>query len=285
MKNTATLLVDCPDQKGIVATISEFLYHHNANILHADQHQDGDLGLFLTRVEWDLSDFKLPTADFEKAFAPIAERFQMRWRLELSSRRQRVAIFVSQYDHCLADLLYRHESGELACEVPIIISNHRGAERLAEFHKIAFHFIVVEDGNKAEAERQQLALLKKHSIDLVVLARYMQILSPEFVAQYSQRIVNVHHSFLPAFSGARPYHRAFERGVKLIGATSHYVTEALDEGPIIEQDVERISHQDSPEDLVRKGRDIERRVLARAVSMHLGGRAFANAHKAVVFRD
>ncbi|HXI83373.1 MAG TPA: formyltetrahydrofolate deformylase [Verrucomicrobiae bacterium] len=283
MKNTATLLVDCPDQKGIVAAISEFLYHHSANILHADQHQDGDLGLFLTRVEWDLGDFTLPTADFGKAFASIAERFQMRWRLELSSRRQRVAIFVSQYDHCLADLLYRHESGELACEVPIIISNHRGAERLAEFHKIPFHFIPIEDGRKAEAERQQLALLKEHSVDLVVLARYMQILSPGFVAQYPQRIVNVHHSFLPAFSGARPYHRAFERGVKLIGATSHYVTDVLDEGPIIEQDVVRVSHRDQLEDLIQRGRDLEKVVLSRAVRWHIEHRILVYTKKTVVF--
>ena len=283
MKNTAILLVDCPDQKGIVATISEFLYHHNANILHADQHQDGDLGLFLTRVEWDLSDFKLPTADFAKAFAPIAERFQMRWRLELSSRRQRVAIFVSKDDHCLADLLYRHESGELACEVPVIISNHRVAERLAEFYKIPFHLIAIGDGQKNEAERQQLALLKEHSIDLVVLARYMQVLSPEFVARYPQRIVNVHHSFLPAFSGARAYHRAFERGVKLIGATSHYVTEALDEGPIIEQDVVRVSHRDQLADLIQRGRDLEKVVLSRAVRWHTEHRILVYGKKTVVF--
>jgi formyltetrahydrofolate deformylase len=283
MKNTGILLVDCPDQKGIVAAIAEFLYHHNANILHADQHQDGDLALFLTRVEWDLSDFKLPTADFEKAFAPIAARFQMRWRLELSSRRQRVAIFVSKDAHCLADLLYRHESGELACEVPVIISNHRGAERLAEFHKIPFHLIAMEDSHKKEAERQQLALLKKHSIDLVVLARYMQILSPEFVAQYSQRIVNVHHSFLPAFSGARPYHRAFERGVKLIGATSHYVTETLDEGPIIEQDVVRVSHRDQLADLIQRGRDLEKVVLSRAVRWHIEHRILVYGKRTVIF--
>ena len=283
MKNTGILLIDCPDQKGIVAAVSEFLYHYNANILHADQHQDGDLGLFLTRMEWDLIDFKLPTADFEKAFAPIAERFQMRWRLELSSRRLRVAIFVSKDDHCLADLLYRHESGELACEVPIIISNHRAAERLAEFHKIPFQLIAIEDGQKQEAERRQLALLKKHSIDLVVLARYMQILSPEFVAQYPQRIVNVHHSFLPAFSGARPYHRAFERGVKLIGATSHYVTETLDEGPIIEQDVVRVSHRDQLADLIQRGRDLEKVVLSRAVRWHIEHRILVYTKKTVVF--
>ena len=283
MKNTAILLIDCPDQRGIVAAVSDFLYHHNANILHADQHQDSDLNLFLTRVEWDLTGFELPMADFGKAFAPIAERFQMRWRLELSSRRPRVAIFVSKYDHCLADLLYRHESGELACEVALIFSNHPDAERLAEFHRIPLQVVAVEGGRKAEAERRQLALLKEQSIDLVVLARYMQILTGEFVAQYPQRIINVHHSFLPAFSGARPYHRAFERGVKLIGATSHYVTETLDDGPIIEQDVVRISHRDQLEDLIQKGRDLEKVVLSRAVRWHIEHRILVYAKKTVVF--
>jgi len=283
MKNTAILLIDCPDQKGIVAAVSDFLFRHQANILHADQHQDGDRGLFLTRVEWDLTGFGLAIADFEKAFAPLAEKFHMRWRLELSSRRQRAAIFVSKYDHCLADLLYRHESEELGCEIPLIISNHRAAERLAGFHQIPFHVIAVEEVGKEEAERRQLALLKENAIDLVVLARYMQILSAEFVTQFPQRIINVHHSFLPAFSGARPYQRAFERGVKLIGATSHYVTEALDEGPIIEQDVVRISHRDQLEDLVQKGRDLEKVVLSRAVRWHIEHRILVYAKKTVVF--
>ncbi len=181
MKNTAILLIDCPDQKGIVASVSELLFRHQANILHADQHQDSERGLFLTRVEWDLTGFGLAIADFGKAFAPVAEKFQMRWRLELSSKQQRVAIFVSKYDHCLADLLYRHESGELDCEIPLIISNHREAERLAGFHRIPFHVLAVEGRGKEEAERRQLALLKDNAIDLVVLARYMQILSPGFV--------------------------------------------------------------------------------------------------------
>jgi formyltetrahydrofolate deformylase len=283
MKNTAILLIDCPDQKGIVASVSEFLFRHQANILHADQHQDSDRGLFLTRVEWDLTGFGLAVGDFGKAFAPVAEKFKMRWRLELSSKRQRVAIFVSKYDHCLADLLYRHESGELDCEIPLIISNHRDAERLAGFHRIPFHVMAMEGAGKAKAERQQLAMLKENAIDLVVLARYMQILSPEFVAQYPQRIINVHHSFLPAFSGARPYQRAFERGVKLIGATSHYVTEVLDEGPIIEQDVVRISHRDQLDDLVQKGRDLEKVVLSRAVRWHIEHRILVYAKKTVVF--
>lgn len=283
MKNTAILLIDCPDRKGIVAAVADFLFNHNANILHADQHQDAEVGLFLMRVEWDLADFKLKISNFKSAFAPIAEKFQMRWRLELSSVRPRMAIFVSRYDHCLADLLYRHESGELACEVPVIISNHPDARRLAEFHRIPFHFIPVEADNKAEAERRQLALLEENAVDLVVLARYMQILSPEFVARYPQRIINVHHSFLPAFSGARPYHRAFERGVKLIGATSHYVTETLDEGPIIEQDVVRISHRDQLEDLIQRGRDLEKAVLSRAVRWHIEHRILVYAKKTVVF--
>jgi len=283
MKNTAILLIDCPDQKGIVAAVSDFLFRYQANILHADQHQDDDQNLFLTRVEWDLKEFGLPIADFGRAFAPVAEKFQMRWRLELSSKRQRAAIFVSKVDHCLADLLYRHESGELACEIPLIISNHHEAERLAGFHRIPFHMIAVDEVGKAEAERRQLTLLKDNAIDLVVLARYMQILSAEFVAQYPQRIINVHHSFLPAFSGARPYHRAFERGVKLIGATSHYVTETLDEGPIIEQDVVRISHRDQLEDLVQKGRDLEKVVLSRAVRWHIERRILVYSKKTVVF--
>ena len=283
MKNTAILLVDCPDQRGIVAAISDFLFRHNANILHADQHQDADLGLFLTRVEWDLEGFQMQPVDFHNNFASIAERFNMHWRLELSATRPRIAIFVSTYDHCLADLLYRHESGELNCEIPLIISNHREAERLAAFHKIPFHFLPVPKTAKSEAEREQLALVKKNSIDLLVLARYMQILSPEFVAQYPQRIINVHHSFLPAFSGARPYHRAFERGVKLIGATSHYVTEGLDDGPIIEQDVVRISHRDQLEDLIQKGRDLEKAVLSRAVRWHIEHRILVYAKKTVVF--
>jgi formyltetrahydrofolate deformylase len=283
MKNTAILLVDCPDRKGIVAAISDFLFRHNANILHADQHQDADLGLFLTRVEWDLAEFKLPVADFAEEFKSVAERFEMRWRLELSATRPKMAIFVSTYDHCLADLLYRHESGELNCEIPLIVSNHPDAERLAAFHKIPFHFLPVTEAAKPGAEREQLDLLKKHSIDLVVLARYMQILSAEFVAQYPQRIINVHHSFLPAFSGARPYHRAFERGVKLIGATSHYVTEILDDGPIIEQDVVRISHRDQLEDLIQKGRDLEKAVLSRAVRWHIEHRILVYAKKTVIF--
>ena len=280
---TAIVLIDCPDRRGIVAVVSDFLFRHNANILHADQHQDADLGLFLTRIEWDLSGFDLNVEGFARKFAPIARRFEMHWRLEFSEVRPRLAIFVSRYDHCLADLLYRRESGELDCEIPLVISNHPDSQRLAEFHRVSFHHIPTGSVSKQEVERKQLALLREHNIGLVVLARYMQILSPPFVRRYRQRIINVHHSFLPAFSGARPYHHAFERGVKLIGATSHYVTEKLDEGPIIEQDVVRISHRDQLQDLIQKGRDIEKAVLSRAVRWHIEHRILVYAKKTVVF--
>ncbi|HEY8117801.1 MAG TPA: formyltetrahydrofolate deformylase [Methylophilaceae bacterium] len=283
MKNTATLLVTCPDRKGLVAAIADFLYRNDANILHADQHQDAENNLFLMRVEWDLSGSALNSSNFAENFAPIAGRFDMQWQLKLSQKRPRMAIMVSQYDHCLADLLHRHQSGELACDIPLIISNHLDTKRLAEFYGIPFHHVAVTKETKAEAEARQFALFDEHEIDLIVLARYMQILSPDFVKRYPQRIINIHHSFLPAFIGARPYHRAFERGVKLIGATSHYVTEVLDEGPIIEQDIDRISHRDQVEDLIKKGRDLERMVLSRAVRWHIENRILLYANKTVIF--
>jgi len=283
MKNTATLLVTCPDRRGIVAAIADFLYQHNANILHADQHQDAENNLFLMRVEWDLTSSAINADNFAEYFTPIAERFEMQWQLKLAQKHSRMAIMVSQYDHCLVDLLHRHQSGELACEIPLIISNHLDTKRLAEFYGIPFHHIEVTKENKAEAEAKQFALFEQYEIDLIVLARYMQILSPEFVKRYPQRIINIHHSFLPAFIGARPYHRAFERGVKLIGATSHYVTEVLDEGPIIEQDIDRISHRDQVEDLIQKGRDLERIVLSRAVRWHVENRILLYANKTVIF--
>ncbi len=282
-KTTAILLVDCPDRKGLVAAIGEFLFKHNANILHADQHQDAELGLFFMRVEWDLADFDLSVQAFREKFAPLAAKFNMRWRLELSERKPRVAIFVSRYDHCLADLLYRHESGELACDIPLILSNHDDSRRLADFHRVPFHVLPVTAENKAQAEERQLALLREQRVDLIVLARYMQVLSPRFVKEYPSAIINVHHSFLPAFSGARPHHRAYQKGVKLIGATSHYVTDELDEGPIIEQDVVRVSHRDQLEDLIQKGRDLEKAVLSRAVRWHVEHRILVYANKTVVF--
>jgi formyltetrahydrofolate deformylase len=281
--NTATLLISCPDQKGLVATISNFLYTHGANILHADQHQDNDVGMFFMRVEWDLDGFELAEEALRAEFAPIAERFQMRWRLHYSAVKPKMAIFVSRYLHCLADLLYRHQIGELACSIPLVVSNHEDARALAEFHGVEFRHMPVDAATKAEVERKQVALLKERGVDVVVLARYMQVLSSYFVESFEGRIINVHHSFLPAFSGARPYQAAFQRGVKLIGATSHYVTEVLDDGPIIEQDVVRISHRDQVSDLVQKGRDLERIVLSRAVKWHLEHRILRYANKTVVF--
>jgi formyltetrahydrofolate deformylase len=283
MKNSAVLLITCPDRKGIVAAVAEFLYRHDANILHADQHQDAERGLFLMRVEWSLAGFNLDLAEFPRRFAPLADRFEMRWRLERSDHPLRVALFVSKYDHCLMDLLYRHQTGELPCDIPLIVSNHPEAERWASFYKVPFHLIPVPAGGKVEAEKKQIDLLAENKIDLVILARYMQVLSPEFVSKYPQRIINVHHSFLPAFMGARPYHRAFERGVKLIGATSHYVTDDLDEGPIIEQHVVRISHRDGLEDLLEKGRDLEKVVLSRAVRWHIDHRILVYDRKTVIF--
>jgi formyltetrahydrofolate deformylase len=276
-------LIDCPDAKGIVAAVAEFLYRHGANILHADQHQDAQRGLFLMRVEWDLGGFNLDPADFPQRFAPIADRFAMRWRIERSDRPHRVAIFVSKYDHCLVDLLYRRQSGELACEIPLILSNHPDAKRWAEFYGVPFHIIPISAASKAQAEARQIALLRENNIDLLILARYMQVLSPAFVAQYPLRIINVHHSFLPAFSGARPYQRAFERGVKLVGATSHYATTDLDEGPIIDQDVARVSHRDGLDEIIQKGRDLEKVVLSRAVRWHLDHRVLVYDNKTVVF--
>jgi formyltetrahydrofolate deformylase len=283
MKNTAVLLITCPDRKGIVYSVGEFLYKHNANILHADQHQDAERNLFFMRVEWDLSGFGLDLAEFPRRFAPLVDRFEMRWRLERSDQPLRVALFVSKYDHCLMDLLYRHQTGELPCKVPLIVSNHPLAEKWASFYGIPFHLVQVSAASKEEAERKQLELLAAEKIDLVVLARYMQVLSHEFVQRYPQRIINVHHSFLPAFMGAKPYHRAFERGVKLIGATSHYATEDLDEGPIIEQDVVRISHRDGLDNLLEKGRDLEKVVLSRAVRWHIDHRILVYDRKTVIF--
>jgi formyltetrahydrofolate deformylase len=281
MKDSAVLLIDCPDRKGLVARVSGLLYERGANILHADQHRDQELGLFFMRVEWELDGFDL--AAFKAVFAPMAAELGMTWKLTSSARPPRIALFCSQYLHCMADLLHRWRTGELVCEISVIVSNHREAENLAGFYGVPFEYIPVTAQTRAEAEAKQLELLARHNVELVVLARYMQILSPQFVARYPAAIINVHHSFLPAFTGAKPYHAAHARGVKLIGATSHYVTEVLDDGPIIEQDVARISHRDQVEDLVARGRDLERMVLSRAVRWHLDRRILCYGNKTVVF--
>ena len=281
MSETAILLIDCPDRKGLVAAVANLLYAHGANIIHAEQHQDPEAGLFFMRVEWTLDGFDLPA--FRSKFEPVALGLRMNWRLELSSDVPKVAIFVSQQLHCLVDLLYRQRTGELRCSIAAVVSNHTEAQAITEFHGAPFHYTPVAQTGKEEAERRQFALLDQTGAQFLVLARYMQILSPAFVRRFPHRIINVHHSFLPAFIGARPYHQAFQRGVKLIGSTSHYVTEALDDGPIIEQDVMRISHRDQVQDLAEKGRDLERMVLSRAVRWHLEHRILCYGNKTVVF--
>jgi formyltetrahydrofolate deformylase len=370
MKDSAVLLIDCPDQKGLVARVASLLYRHGANILHADQHQDHGLGLFFMRVEWGLdgaaesgasaaqpveevaktlgisseigekrfsgakarvdsiaatrglkppspsewgssaagevkSETPLYAAQpqvvppsqavarqqekpfdleaFKAEFATLAGELGMRWQLTSGERRPRMALFCSQYLHCMADLLHRWRTGELHCEIPVIISNHRDVANLAAFYGVPFEHIPVTAATRAKAEARQLEVLAREGIELVVLARYMQILSPGFIARYPAAIINVHHSFLPAFIGAKPYHAAHARGVKLIGATSHYVTEVLDDGPIIEQDVARVSHRDQVEDLVERGRDLERMVLSRAVRWHLDRRILCYGNKTVIF--
>ncbi|HTQ97647.1 MAG TPA: formyltetrahydrofolate deformylase [Candidatus Acidoferrum sp.] len=283
MQNTAILLVQCPDRKGLDATIAEFIYRYEGNILHFEQHQAGEERFYLARVEWDLDGFSLDLKDFDGAFGPIAHKFGMNWAMRLGNYRPRVAIFVSKYDHCLVDLLYRQRNGELACEFPLIISNHPETERHADFYGVPFHLIPVTKENKEQAEAQQMALLEENKIDLVVLARYMQVLSSNFIARYPQPIINIHHSFLPAFVGGKPHHQAHERGVKLTGATAHYVTEVLDDGPIIEQGVVRISHRDSLEDMVEKGRDVEKVVLSRAVRWHIESRILLYGRRTIIF--
>jgi formyltetrahydrofolate deformylase len=283
MDESAILLLHSADRKGLVSTIANFLFVHGGNILHADQHQDAELGLFFMRIEWSLRDFDLDELQFREAFTPLAQDSGLNWQVTFGRRQVQVALLVSRYQHCLMDLLYRHQIGELNCSIALIISNHEDARPLAEFYRVPFQHIPVAASTKDSDERLQLELLRQHAVELVVLARYMQVLSARFVASYPRRIINVHHSFLPAFVGAKPYHGAYERGVKLIGATSHYVTEVLDEGPIIEQDVARISHRDRLEDLISKGRDLEKVVLSRAVRWHLEHRILCYGNKTVVF--
>jgi formyltetrahydrofolate deformylase len=285
MHNSAILLISCPDRKGVVSSIADFIFRHGGNILFNDEHGDEASNLFLTRVEFDPAEFDFDLAEFSDRFAPIARDFQMDWRLARSADRPRVAIFVSRHDHCLQDLLYRHQSGELHCEIPLIVSNHPDNQRIADFYRIPYFVVPVTKENKREAEQKQIALVREHHCSLVVLARYMQVLSDEFIATLgSENLINIHHSFLPAFVGSKPYHQAFQRGVKLIGATAHYVTQVLDDGPIIEQNVVRIHHRDTVEDLVQKGRDIEKVVLSRAVRWHVENRILLYGNKTVVFQ-
>ncbi|AFZ59971.1 formyltetrahydrofolate deformylase [Anabaena cylindrica FACHB-243] len=281
-KPTATLLISCPDQRGLVAKIANFIYSNGGNIIHADQHTDFAAGLFLTRLEWQLDGFNLPRDLIAKAFNAIAQPLNAKWELHFSDTVPRLAIWVSRQDHCLFDLIWRQRSKEFHAEIPLIISNHPHLQDVAEKFGIDYHYIPITKENKKEQEIKQLELLQQYKIDLVVLAKYMQIVSADFIRQFPQ-IINIHHSFLPAFIGANPYHRAFERGVKIIGATAHYATADLDAGPIIEQDVVRVSHRDEVDDLVRKGKDLERVVLARSVRLHLQNRVLVYGNRTVVF--
>lgn len=281
--NFATLLVVCPDRKGIVAFLAQVLYGHGANIVDSDQHTDPVAGMFFQRIRFDASTLTTDRLTLETKLRDVSEKFSMTWRISYGSRIRRVALVVSKQDHCLYDLLIRHRTGELPCDIAMVISNHADAAPVAKYFDVPFHHLPVTAQTKPQQEAAMAELIEMGNVDLIVLARYMQILSPGFVARFSSSIINIHHSFLPAFVGANPYRQAFEKGVKLIGATSHYVTAELDQGPIIEQATIRVTHRDSVDDLVRKGRDLEKTVLANAVRWHLQDRVLVYAGKTVVF--
>ncbi|TRX72331.1 formyltetrahydrofolate deformylase [Carboxylicivirga sp. M1479] len=284
MLNTAIIRIHCPDQQGIVANVSDFINRHNGNILYLDQHTDRAEKRFFMRIEWDLDGFALAPDEIEATFEKaIAQPMQMVWTYHLSSQTPRMAVFVSRASHCLYDLLARYSANELNVDIPLIISNHKDLGAVAEQFNIPFYHLPLNKENKAEVEAEQLRLCAEHKVDFIVLARYMQILSPEFNQQYPQRIINIHHSFLPAFAGAKPYHAAHSRGVKLIGATGHYVTSDLDAGPIIEQDVIKISHHDTVQSLVQKGKDVEKMVLSRAVRAHIERKTLVYKNKTIIF--
>ncbi|NJN71962.1 MAG: formyltetrahydrofolate deformylase [Limnothrix sp. RL_2_0] len=282
LMSTATLLISCPDQQGLVAKIANFIYANGGNIIHADQHTDLSAGLFLNRVEWELDGFNLPKDVIAPAFEAIAKPLDAQWSLSFSDQLPRLAIWVTKQDHCLLDLLWRQQAKELPAKIPLIMSNHQKLAAIAQQFNIDFHHIPITKETKIAQETKQLELLKQYDIDLVILAKYMQVLSPDFLSKFP-KVINIHHSFLPAFAGAKPYHRAYDRGVKIIGATAHYVTQDLDEGPIIEQDVSRVSHRDNVQDLIRKGKDLERIVLSRAVRLHLQNRVLVYGNRTVVF--
>jgi formyltetrahydrofolate deformylase len=281
--HTATLLVACPDRKGLVAALAKLLYEHGANILQAQQHADPVEKMFFQRIRFDLSELDIQRSELEDLLRIECGRFDMRWRISYGDQTKRVAIFVSRFEHCLYDLLIRHRLGELPCDIALIVSNHSDLEPIAGQFEIPFHVFPITKETKPAQEEKEAELLDREKVDLIVLARYMQILSEQFCSRYPERIINIHHSFLPAFVGARPYHQAYERGVKLIGATAHYATLDLDEGPILAQDVVSCSHRDSVRDLVRKGRDVERLVLAQAVRWHLEDRIIVHGRRTIVF--
>ncbi len=280
---TAVMLLSCPDKKGIVASVSNFIFKNNGNIVHAEQYTDKEDNVFFMRIEWELNGFNIPRAEILNSFKPISENFQMKVKLHFSDEITNTAIFVTKEPHCLYELLYRHQTGEINTNIKLIISNHEYLKPIAEYFKIPFYHIPKTRETRAEAELKEFELLRKNGIDLIILARYMQILSPEYIKRYPMKIINIHHSFLPAFVGSRPYERARARGVKIIGATAHYVTEELDQGPIIEQDVIRVSHRDDVEKMKQKGKDIEKLVLVRAVKLHLEHRIIVYKNRTIVF--
>ena len=282
--STATMLIHCPDEKGIILSVTNYISSNNGNIVDLDQHVDSEQKIFFMRVEWTLSDFNIPRENISAHFgSAVAQKYQMKYTVYFRDEKIRMALMVSKMDHCFNDILSRYKSGEWNSEIPVIISNHPDMEDTANRFGIPYHYIPVSKQNKIEQEKMQLQLLSDHNIDFVVLARYMQILSENFIKNYSNRIINIHHSFLPAFPGAKPYHSAHERGVKIIGATSHYVTKELDAGPIIAQSTANISHKDRVEDLVRKGRDIEKVVLSRAIWYHVNRRILSYGNRTIIF--
>lgn len=283
-KSTAILLIHCPDKQGLLALVTEFINSNNGNILYLDQHVDREEGLFYMRVEWDLANFIIPKEKIKDYFSTlIGQKNQMTFEIHFSEEKPRMAIFVSKMSHCLFDILARYTSGEWNVEIPLIISNHPDMADIARRFDIDYYVFPINKDNKAELEAQEIALMEKHKVDFIVLARYMQIISDDFITHYPNRIINIHHSFLPAFVGAKPYHAAYQRGVKIIGATSHYVTTELDAGPIIKQDVVRISHKDTVNDLVAKGRDLEKIVLSKAVNKHIERKILVYNNRTVVF--
>ena len=283
-KKSAILLVHCPDREGIVLAVTSFIAKNKGNILYLDQHVDYEKGRFFMRVEWDLEHFTIADDDIGVHLQNhVAAGFEMLWQLFFSYERPRVALFVSSQPHCFYDILARYESNEWPIDIPLIISNHQDMGPVAERFGISYFYLPIDKKNKAQQEARQLELLQQHEIDLIVLARYMQILSESFINQYPQKIINIHHSFLPAFPGGRPYHSAYERGVKIIGATSHYVTTELDAGPIIAQDVVHVSHKDTVEDMVRKGRDLEKIVLSRAIWQQIKRNILVCDNRTVIF--
>lgn len=279
----AIFLISCPDQKGITAKIADFVFSNNGNIVHADQHIDEQTSTFFMRIEWQLAGFNISRQDINKSFQVIASQFSMDWSMYFSEDVPKLAIFVSKHTHLLYDLLLRHQEGQFPCQIPVVISNHPYAQKIAESFNVKFFYLPKTTQNKAEVEKEEARILEQEGVELIVLARYMQIFSYQFIEKFSHRMLNIHHSFLPAFAGGNPYQQAYRRGVKIIGATSHYVTNDLDAGPIIEQDTVRVSHRDSLDDLKRKGKDLEKIVLSRAVRWYLERKILAYNNKTVIF--